>query len=272
MGSETSITIVIPAINEEKRLPRCLERTLECCIEQNWDFEIIIAEDGSQDNTVQIVQEYVKKDNRVKLISFKERQGKGGAIKNAILKGEKQYIGFMDADLAADPLEFSRLLPFVTTFDVVIGSRLLRENLPSVKRPFYRTLFSNLYSKFFRFLFRMPVYDPQCGFKLFKKDTALTLFHEINTTGFAFDSEVVVKSFSLGFKVKEVPIIWSHDLASKISIFHQIKAMGKDLLSIWYEGHLLWLQNKKTYPQKRGSLAARILFSFLSLYKKPRGN
>lgn len=265
-----NISIVIPAYNEEKRIKKCLDRTIEYCISQQWDFEIIVAEDGSKDNTVKIIQDVVQRDKRVKLLSSKNRLGKGGAIRNAILTAEKEFVGFMDADLSADPSEFQRLLLIMSDFDVVIGSRMVRDNLPPIKRPLYRTLFSHLYSKFFRILFRIPIYDPQCGFKLFRKEIIQKLFHEIKTTGFAFDSEVVVKAFSLGLKVKEVPIVWSHDAASKISVMHQVKAMGQDLLSIWYESHTLWLQNKTVYPQKKGSVIARLLFSFLSLYKKPR--
>jgi len=260
MNNKISFSIIIPVYNEEQRLSRCLE----------WDFEIIVAEDGSTDNSVKIVKDFKSRDDRVKLLSFQNRLGKGGAIKNGILNANKEYVGFMDADLAADPSEFQRLLAFIKDYDVVIGSRSLRGNLPPIKRPLYRSFFSHFYSKFFRTLFRSPIYDPQCGFKVFKRDATVILFPEIHTIGFAFDSEVIVKAFSLGLKVKEVPIIWNHDTASKISVFHQMKAMGEDLLSIWFEAHMLWLQNKPTYPTKKGSLKARFLFSFLSIFKKPR--
>lgn len=270
MDSHHGISIIIPAYNEEKRITKCLKRTLDYCKNQQWEFEIIIAEDGSADNTIKIIQDFHMKDNRIKILSFKNRLGKGAAIRNAMLTAEKKYVGFMDADLATDPSEFNRLLEFIGDYDMVIGSRLIRDHLPSIKRPMYRTIFSHLYSKFFRMLFRISIYDPQCGFKLFRKEIVEKLFAEINTTGFAFDSEVVIKAFSLGLKVKEVPIIWNHDSASKISVMRQIKEMGNDLVSIWYESHMLWLQNKTTYPQKQGSLKARLLFTILSLYKKPR--
>jgi len=270
MNSQVSISIIIPAYNEEKRILKCLERTLEYFKSQQWNFEIIIAEDGSTDNTVKVVQEFRRKDNRIKLLSFKNRLGKGGAIKNAIFNAEKEFVCFMDSDLAADPSEFKRLLPYGNDYDVVIGSRLLRGNLPPITRPLYRELFSYMYSKFFRILFRNPIHDPQCGFKLFRKEIVPELFNEIHITQFAFDSEIIVKAYSLGYKIKEVPIIWSHESASKISVSRQIKEMGRDLLSIWYESHVLWLQNKMVYPQKKGTLIGRLLFSFLSLYKKRR--
>ena len=272
MNSDISISIVIPVFNEEKRIARCLERIIEYGTSQHWDFEIIVAEDGSNDNTVKIVNSLIEKDNRIRLISFDNRIGKGAAIRNAILTNQKKNAGFMDVDLAADPSEFQRLLQYIDHYDVVLGSRFLRGDLPPIERPFYRTFFSYLYSKIFQMLFRMPIYDPQCGFKLFKKEIIQPLFWEINTTGFAFDSEIIVKAFSIGLKVKETPIIWRHDSASKISVLHQIRAMSEDLLSIWFEAHMLWLQNKPIYPQKKGSFKARLLFSLLSLFKRPRKN
>ena len=114
----------------------------------------------------------------------------------------------------------------------------------------------------------MDILDPQCGFKIFKRENVLSLFKEIHITGFAFDSELLVKAFWLDLIIKEVPIIWNYDYATKISVFEQIQTMAKSLLQIWYESHLLWLQNIPTYPQKRGSLQARLLFSFLSLFWK----
>lgn len=265
----TDISIIIPVHNEETRITRCLERSLSYCRMKRWNFEIIVAEDGSTDGTVRIVEYFQSIDDRIKLISFEGKLGKGGAIRNAALVANKEYVGFMDVDLSADISEFDRLLEFMENNDLVIGSRLLRGNLPTIQRPLYRSFFSYLYSKFFRTLFRLPIYDPQCGFKLFRKNVIPILFKEIKTTGFAFDSELVVKSFSLGLRIKEVPVIWNHDAASKISVLHQMREMERDLLSIWFEAHMLWLQNQTIYPQKRGSLQARLLFSILSLSKQP---
>lgn len=269
MNHKVEISIIIPAFNEEKRISECLERTLNYCLDKHSDFEIIIAEDGSDDNTVKIIEDFIQKDERIKLITFKERLGKGGAVANAMLTAKKKYVGFMDADLSADPFEFQRLFEEIANFDVVIGSRLLRGNLPSIKRPSYRTLFSYMYSKLFRFLFKIPIYDPQCGFKLFHKEVVPDLFMKIKTTRFAFDSEVVVKAYNIGLRIKEVPIIWRHEKASKISVLTQIKEMGQDLLSVWYESYVLYQQNSRVYSQKKGSRKTRILFWFLSLYKKP---
>jgi len=270
MSYQLKISIILPAYNEEKRIPRCLERILSYCNEKEWDYEVIVAEDGSTDNTVKIVKDFASKDGRIKLLSFTERLGKGGAIKNAMFHATKDYVCFMDVDLSADVAELERLIPFVNHYEIIIGSRRLRGNLPPIESPFYRKIFSSLYSKFFRILFRMPIHDTQCGFKLFKTSVVSKLFKEIHTTGFAFDAEILVKASWLSLRIKEVPIIWKHDPATNISVHKQIREMGNSILQIWYESHLLWLQNKSTYPEKRGSIQSSILFRILSLFMKPK--
>ena len=233
---DTAITIIIPVHNEEKRLPPCMQRTIEYCDSQQWDYELIVVEDGSTDGTVKIVKEFALRNNRVRLVSSEERLGKGKAIRNGVLYAEKKFIGYMDADLSADPSEFERLILFIDQFDIVVGSRILRGGLPPIKRPFIRSFLSLCYSKLFRMLFRgVTVYDPQCGLKLFKSDVAQKLLTQIETSGFAFDCEVIARASSLSMTVKEVPIMWEHQYGSKVSILPEIIKMAKDLLLVWYK-------------------------------------
>lgn len=265
----TSISIIVPVHNEELRVSKGINRICEYLDEWEYEYEILVAEDGSVDDTVSIVQNLQKDNDRIRLISSKNRLGKGGAITNAMFFAQKNNIAYMDVDLAADPSELERLLNEINDYDIAIGSRLLRGSLPPIKRPFYRTVFSFFYSRFFGILFHNPIVDPQCGFKLFRKEIVQELFRDITTTGFAFDSEVIVKAYSLGFRIVEVPIIWSHEKASKLRVSQQMREMGKDLLRIWYESHVLWLDKQKVYPQKKGSRLGMLLFWILKkIYEK----
>ena len=233
---DTAITIIIPVHNEEKRLPSCMQRTTEYCDSQQWDYELVVVEDGSTDGTVEIVQDFASRNNRIKLVSSEERLGKGKAIRNGVLYAEKKFVGYMDADLSADPSEFERLIPFIDQFDIVVGSRILRGGLPPIKRPFIRSFLSSCYSRLFRILFRgVTVYDPQCGLKLFKSNVAQKLLTQIGTSGFAFDCEVIARASSLRMTVKEVPILWEHQYGSKVSILPEIMKMAKDLMLVWYK-------------------------------------
>ena len=114
----------------------------------------------------------------------------------------------------------------------------------------------------------MTIRDPQCGFKLFRREIATKLFSDVTTLGFAFDTDLIVKAHAQNLRVKEVPINWVHGKFSKVSVINEIQLMGLDLLSIWYSSHLLWQQNEVVYPQKKGSIYGRILFALLSLSNK----
>ena len=260
------ISIIIPVFNEENRITACLERILKCCKKRKWDFEVIVVEDGSSDRTIEIVDRFHLMDKRIKLLRLPIHLGKGGSVVAAAMTAAtKQYTAYMDVDLAVDPADLETLFRNIHEHDIVIGSRILRGDLSRVKRPFHRTVFSHFYSRLFRILFRIPIYDPQCGFKLFKSEIIPSLFREISIIGFAFDTDLIVKAYTMGLKIREVPVNWSHGNTSTLNILKEIRSMGLDLLSIWFHCHLRWKQNKSYYPQKKGSLFGKLLFDLLSL-------
>lgn len=267
-ATSQSISIIIPTLNEKDRIRTCIERLSSYCSAMQWDYELIFVDDGSTDGTSDIVQTYISNNPRVVMLNLPDLVGKGGSITDAILtQNLKSCVAYMDVDLSADPSELEKLLVHIEDYDVVVGSRILRDGLKSIKRPFYRSFLSNSYSKLFRFLFRIPIYDPQCGFKVFRKEVTQSLFENIKTMGFAFDTDLIVTAFAQGLRIKEVPINWTHGKFSKISVVHEIQAMGSDLFSIWYRFHLAGLQNKLSYPQKRYSFCGRVLFAFLTPIK-----
>jgi glycosyltransferase involved in cell wall biosynthesis len=232
-----------------------MQRISEYCSSQFWDYEIIIVEDGSTDGTVNLINDLISKDCRIKLITNKERLGKGKAIKNGVHAANKKYVCYMDADLSSDPSEISRLLRHIYEFDIVIGSRILRGDLPPIERPIVRSYLSHCYSKLFRILFRpVSVYDPQCGLKLFKSHVAKLVLSQVETTGFAFECEVIVKSSKMGLKIKEVPVNWKHEYGSKLNLFHEILIMAKDLLSVWYKINVSKARDKDAYPTQSVNL------------------
>jgi glycosyltransferase AglD len=256
---------VIPVYNEGNRITKSLNRILDYCIQSKWDFEIIFVEDGSTDRTAEIIQQFALKESRIKLVSVSTHLGKGGSIKAAALScASKEIVAYMDIDLSADPSELSTLISHIEDHDIVIGSRILRGHLPRVKRPIHRSFLSLAYSLFFRLLFRIPIYDPQCGFKIFRSKVVFPLFNEIGTNGFAFDSEVIVRAASLDLRIKEVPINWRHGKFSTLNVIRESASMGSDILLVWYDYHKSWKSGGKAYPQKRGSILGRLLFSLLS--------
>lgn len=264
--SDTGISIILPVRNEERIIERNLKLILDYCDERKWDFELLFSEDNSTDSTVSIIQKLSKSDNRIKLMSSKSPLGKGGAIMAATLNFPlKEFVAYMDMDLSAHPSQLQKLLANIDGFDLVIGSRMLNRKSISVDRPFYRTFLSNMYSRLFRILFRIPVLDPQCGLKLFRKDQIYTLFNAITIPDFAFDTDLIVAAFTQNLRIKEVPIDWKHVVEeSKVRVLREIKSMMLDLISIWAKYHLIWIQGKNTYPQKKGSILGKWLFAILS--------
>ena len=238
-----SLSIIIPAYNEENRIVRGLKRTLSFCESTGWDYEIIVASEGSNDRTVELVQSNFLPNNKIKLLTGEKRIGKGGSIKNAIKMTSKDVIAYMDVDLSADPSELSRLLIHAHDCDIVIGSRILREGLGPIAKPLSRAMLSYMYSFIFRLLFVTNIRDPQCGFKILRRRFAQELFMGIATDGFAFDTELLARALKVGARIKEIPIIWKHKEHSKVNPVEQIFAMGKDLVAIRY--HILFDVNDK---------------------------
>lgn len=268
-GANTSISVILPVRNEEKRLEIGAKKLLSYCASKGWDFELIFVQDDSSDNTASILERIKFLDNRVKILNMPVRLGKGGAIISAILNlPMKEYVAYMDIDLSAEPSELERLFEHIKDYDVVIGSRNLHKDLVLVKRPYYRSILSHLYSRLFRVLFRIPILDPQCGLKLFRSEIVKNLFQSVTIPDFAFDSDLIVTAYSQNLRIKEVPINWTHCPSSKVQTIHEIGPMATDILSIWYRFHQLWQQHKATYPQKRGSTFGRLLFVLLSSIDK----
>ena len=228
----SELSVIIPAYNEEKTIEKCINEIVQFCTDQNFDYEIIVAEDGSIDNTVDIVTRLSTANSRIKILSSKKNLGKGKAVQNGMLHATKNYVGFMDTDLSALPKEFLRCINYIHDYDLVIGSRLIRDDLGNIQRPFSRTLFSHLYSFLFRILFNIPIKDTQCGFKLFNKKIIPKLLSRSIISGFAFDTEMIVSAYKQNLKIKEVAIEWIHDYASKVSILKQVYYMGKDIIKI----------------------------------------
>lgn len=238
------ISLIIPIFNEEKRLKKGIDRILACCQQQQWDFEIIVIEDGSTDRSIEIMEKYCMNDERIRMVSLPNRCGKGGAILHAITLSNKENIGFLDIDLSADPLEFTRLIPFTNEYDIVVGSRIIRDGLNPIQRPFVRSFLSKMFTIYFSSLFNVKVQDTQCGFKLFRRESVLPIISTIQTNGFAFDTEFLVRSSLHGLRIKEVPINWHHELDSKLHINKAVFNMSRDLLKIWLKVLLLQLRDK----------------------------
>lgn len=218
------ITIVIPAFNEEQRLPGSLDRTIEFLGEQSHAGEIIVVDDGSSDGTAGIVRERmgrVPANVRLRLLQHETNQGKGAAIRTGCLAAAGTYVFFIDADMATPPEESLKLLELLQGgAAVVIGSRIqpdggdMRESQPPSRRRM-GTMFTRL-RKLLRVL--PDIDDTQCPMKGFRREAARAIFERQRLSGWIFDAEVLYIARSLGYPIIEVPVTWRHVEGSRLRV------------------------------------------------------
>lgn len=239
LKQKQSWSIIIPAHNEGGRLSTCLDRVLSFLDgkEEEVRAEVIVAEDGSTDRTLEIARSYAERDSRVKTIHFPEKLGKGGGIKHGLLKSENKIVILMDADLAVDPIYINKLTEAILHgTDIALGSRRLPNSRIKIGQPFYRALLGGMYQALFEGLFpKIRIRDVQCGLKAFRREALLDVVYDVSTDGFAFDTELIVKAWLKGYRIVEVPVEWSHVDDSKVRVWRQIFEMGADLVRIWLE-------------------------------------
>ena len=228
------LSIIIPAYNEESRLPNSLKEITAWMQTTNFTVEIIIVENGSQDRTTEIAESYALHfDNIIVLHSSK---GKGAAVREGMLQGKGEYLFICDADLSMPIAELKRFLdPCVAGYDIVIGSR----EAPGAKRynePFHRHLIGRVFNAMVRVLVVPHFNDTQCGFKLFRREVARDIFMRQTISGWTFDVEAIYLALRYGYRVAEVPINWYFNRDSRVSILQDTWQMFYDLVGIRLNG------------------------------------
>lgn len=205
------LSIVIPAFNEEKRLPATLADMVTFLKTFPYETEVIIVDDGSTDRTRAVAEEAITKFKNLKILSFYPNHGKGYAVKQGMLVAEGDLILFMDADNATPLSEITKLLPYSADHEVIIGSRRLKASQVVIKQPWYRIAISTSGHHLIQLLLIPEIRDTQCGFKLFQKKASQEICARQQIMGFGFDMELLaIARHSLQYKIKEVPLSW-HD-------------------------------------------------------------
>ena len=228
--ASTFLSVVIPAYNEEYRLPRTLEQIFAFLQEQSYASEVLVIENGSSDRTYEIAREFAERYENLRV--FKEEQrGKGNAVKRGMLEAHGEYRFLCDADLSMPIAQINRFLPSQLNTDIAIGSR----EAPGAVRynePEFRHLGGRLINLAIRLLILPSLQDTQCGFKCFRADIAEDIFQYQTFDGISFDPEILFIARLRGYKTVELPIPWYYSNESRINLFHDTLAMIKDLLTI----------------------------------------
>jgi len=228
------LSVIIPAYNEEKRLPKTLAEIDGYLKTKSYQSEIIVVSDGSTDKTAEITRDLIAKIKNLKLIEFKERQGKGFGVKTGILEVQGEYRIFTDADNSTSIDQIEKMWPhFEKGYDIVIGSRDIKGAVLDPPQPWIRQIILGEGFKLFRKIIigLWKIEDTQCGFKCFTKKATENIFPKCKINRFAFDPEILVIAKKLGYKIKEIPVYWKNDPESKVK-FKSILKMAIDLFKI----------------------------------------
>lgn len=233
MKDEGSIylSIVIPAYNEEPNLASTLEDISAYLKNKEYAYEIIVVDDGSKDKTAEIVHNASKMFKSFLYLKNEINRGKGYSVKRGILEAKGELILFMDADNSTRINQIEDLIKNITDgFDIAIASRRVPGAQIEKSQSLFRILLGNTYILLSKIILGTNVNDYNCGFKLYKKDTAVLLFKQLTRDDWSFDSELIYLVTMLGLKLKEVPVKWEDKLTSKVK---PIRDGIKSLLSLF---------------------------------------
>jgi dolichyl-phosphate beta-glucosyltransferase len=234
VNEKVDITLVIPAYNEEKRLPQTLESVNKYLQQQSYSYEVIIVDDGSADRTSQIVKNFQKNQPRFVLIVLPRNKGKGFAVRTGILHSKGRFVIFTDADLSTPIEELEKLWPLLEEgYDIVIGSRRSTGSRVIVPQSWLRRFMGGMYILLNRWLGIRDVEDVTCGFKGFRREAAKQIFQIARLNAFSFDSEVLyLAQRKFNFRWTKVPIEWKHSSGSKVHILRETAVSLLDLIKI----------------------------------------
>ncbi|MEP0815178.1 MAG: glycosyltransferase family 2 protein [bacterium] len=233
---EVELSVIVPAYNEEKRIGACLASLSAFAAASPIPVELIVVDDHSKDGTAAIVRRHIDENpgTPLRLISTPvSRKGKGAAVNTGMSAATGKFRLFTDVDLSTPISEVNKLLFWARQgVDVVFGSRSLKDSDVRRFQPWHRRFAGAAMRNLTRLLILPGVRDTQCGFKLFSEKAALEVFPRQRVWGWSFDLELLLLAKSMGFSLKEVPVIWIDSPESKVRFIKDAPKMLMDILAI----------------------------------------
>jgi glycosyltransferase involved in cell wall biosynthesis len=229
-------SIVIPAYNESKRLAASIEMILAFIVQQGWDAEVLVVNDGSRDDTSAIVKNFALRDDRVRLLENPGNRGKGYSVRNGMLHARGELLIFTDADLSSPIAEAAKLAEAIRAgADIAIGSRWKRPELMTKRQPKLRQLLGRIFNALLHILLGLQFRDTQCGLKMFTRQAALSIFPRQRIERWGFDPELLYLAERFSLQTVEIPVEWAHDERSKINpLLDGIHMFGEIIRIRWY--------------------------------------
>lgn len=216
------LSVVIPAYNEADCIVDTLTKVKSFLKNHSLDFEIIVVDDKSTDNTLAIL----KQQSGLRLIRNLKNHGKGYSVAKGVRVALGDWILFMDADNSTDISELNKFFPHLEYNDLLIGSRALNDSRIQVSQKFYKIILGKAGNILIRLFLSLNIKDTQCGFKLFRQKYKF-LFDQLTIATFGFDFELLYLARKHHLKIKEVPVIWENDFDSKVKWYDYPKVLGQ---------------------------------------------
>jgi len=234
MAGDIFLSVIIPAYNEGKRLGKTLDRIDKFFSGRGYKYEVIVMDDGSGDNTIDVASNSVlAKRSILQVFSNGENKGKGFSIREGFRKASGKFVLFTDADLSTPIEELEKLERAIHNgADIAIGSRSMKDSQVKVRQPLYRVMMGKTFNLFVQSIVISGMIDTQCGFKLFKKRCIEEILPDLMVDRFAFDVEMLYVARKKGYSIAEVPVVWNNFKESKVSPFRDSIKMFLDLFYI----------------------------------------
>jgi dolichyl-phosphate beta-glucosyltransferase len=230
--TEPDLSIVIPAFNEELRLPETLSLISSYIRGSKRETEVIVVDDGSTDRTADVAKSFRAEINRLQVVANRTNRGKGYSVRHGMMEASGRIVLFTDADLSAPIEETDKLLAALVDHDVAIGSRALNRSLISVRQSPFREYAGMIFNFIVRAILRLPFVDTQCGFKAFRREPCRIIFQQQRVERFGFDPELLYLARHHGLRSAEIPVRWAHSPTTKVSMLRDSVQMFLDVFII----------------------------------------
>jgi dolichyl-phosphate beta-glucosyltransferase len=208
-----TLSVLIPAYNEEQRLAPTLQRIVSYFDGRGEEIELLVIDDGSRDATVAVAEQF---GEPVRVLRLERNRGKGAALRMGVLASTGDTLLLTDADLSTPIEEFALLEPHLARYEMVIGSRGLATSNITESQPFYRVFMGKTFNRIIRLLGVRGFRDTQCGFKLLRGEIGRELFSYTTIDRFAYDVELIWLARRFGYSVAEIGVTWAHTPESRV--------------------------------------------------------
>jgi glycosyltransferase involved in cell wall biosynthesis len=244
-ATNPELSIVIPAFNEELRLPATLERIAAYLKKSHRDAEVLVVDDGSKDRTASVAESFRGKIPTLRVVPNGVNRGKGYSVRHGVQDARGRIVLFTDADLSAPIEEADKLVDALQHMDVAIGSRAVNRGLITVHESLFREFAGILFNRIVRLILRLPFVDTQCGFKAFVRERCRIIFEQQTIERFGFDPELLYLARHHGLRTVEIPVRWGHSPATKVNMLRDSLQMFVDVFVI------RWNSLRGRYPQQK---------------------